>query len=176
MHLPIARQAHRVFGCNSYHHQIVKEHQPPRSNSSASSLLRCHSNRPWPVVRKPADPCSLAKKSLRPATWLVNLLARTNPSTLSSGDDGVRTRNLVVANHALSQLSYTPAIISGDDNLPNVGVRGFEPRTSALSELRSSQLSYTPGYARIDRPWQTKKTNLFRFGPIRLRDRATSNR
>jgi hypothetical protein len=25
-----------------------------------------------------------------------------------------------------------------------VGVRGFEPRTSALSELRSNQLSYTP--------------------------------
>ena len=27
---------------------------------------------------------------------------------------------------------------------PSVGVLGFEPRTSALSELRSSQLSYTP--------------------------------
>ena len=26
-----------------------------------------------------------------------------------------------------------------------MGVRGFEPRTSALSELRSNQLSYTPG-------------------------------
>ncbi len=25
-----------------------------------------------------------------------------------------------------------------------MGVRGFEPRTSALSELRSNQLSYTP--------------------------------
>jgi hypothetical protein len=29
-------------------------------------------------------------------------------------------------------------------NSPPVGVRGFEPRTSALSELRSNQLSYTP--------------------------------
>ena len=27
---------------------------------------------------------------------------------------------------------------------PHLGVRGFEPRTSALSELRSNQLSYTP--------------------------------
>jgi hypothetical protein len=27
---------------------------------------------------------------------------------VSGGDDGARTRNLVVANHALSQLSYTP--------------------------------------------------------------------
>ena len=29
-------------------------------------------------------------------------------------------------------------------SLPQLGVRGFEPRTSALSELRSNQLSYTP--------------------------------
>src|SRR5438445_621288 len=27
-----------------------------------------------------------------------------------------------------------------------MGVRGFEPRTSALSELRSNQLSYTPEF------------------------------
>ena len=51
-----------------------------------------------------------------------------------SGDDGGRTRDLRLAKPALSQLSY----------IPSVGVRGFEPRTSALSELRSSQLSYTP--------------------------------
>ena len=31
--------------------------------------------------------------------------------------------------------------------LPVVGVRGLEPRTSALSELRSNQLSYTPSDA-----------------------------
>lgn len=41
-----------------------------------------------------------------------------------------------------------------------MGVLGFEPRTSALSELRSSQLSYTPEASR-----QTKKPNRFRFGP-----------
>src|SRR3954471_22208090 len=40
-------------------------------------------------------------------------------------------------------------------------VLGFEPRTSALSELRSSQLSYT----RVP----TKKPNLLRFGPIHER-------
>src|SRR4051812_6851618 len=40
-------------------------------------------------------------------------------------------------------------------------VLGFEPRTSALSELRSSQLSYT----RVQR----KKPNLLRFGSIRER-------
>ena len=51
-----------------------------------------------------------------------------------SGDDRGRTGNLRLAKPALSQLSY----------IPSVGVRGFEPRTSALSELRSNQLSYTP--------------------------------
>src|SRR5947209_13767262 len=35
-------------------------------------------------------------------------------------------------------LSYIPVLS------PAMGVLGFEPRTSALSELRSSQLSYTP--------------------------------
>jgi hypothetical protein len=65
-----------------------------------------------PLFGNPPTRVRLQKKSLRPATWLVNLLARTGPSTLSSGDDGVRTRNLVVANHALSQLSYTPGLNS----------------------------------------------------------------
>ena len=66
------------------------------------------------------------------------LRARLLPSC---GDDGVRTRDLVVANHALSQLSYIPVSLVLTIAL---GVLGFEPRTSALSELRSSQLSYTP--------------------------------
>ena len=41
----------------------------------------------------------------------------------------------------LSQLSYSPIIL--------VGLRGLEPRTSSLSEMRSNQLSYKPnkGYA-----------------------------
>ena len=37
-----------------------------------------------------------------------------------------------------------------------VGVRGFEPRTSALSELRSNQLSYTPRIGK-SRPTTSRK-------------------
>src|SRR5204862_2614223 len=50
-----------------------------------------------------------------------------------------------------------------------MGVLGFEPRTSALSELRSSQLSYTPVF------WEQKKPNRIRFGsiPKRKLDRAS---
>ncbi len=54
----------------------------------------------------------------------------------------------------LYQLSYVPlsielrlAVGTGLHSTfpaPRVGVPGFEPGTSALSELRSSQLSYTP--------------------------------
>jgi len=72
---------------------------------------------------------------------------------LECGDDRDRTGNLRLAKPALSQLSYVPG--SGDRGqepnlLPPVswllamGILGFEPRTSALSELRSSQLSYIP--------------------------------
>lgn len=97
----------------------------------------------------------------------VNLQAeifRTFPPQVLSrtGDDGDRTRNLRLAKPALSQLSYVPEGRSSKMRSPNdesprplvirissfgllrVGVRGFEPRTSALSELRSNQLSYTP--------------------------------
>jgi hypothetical protein len=37
-------------------------------------------------------------------------------------------------------------VIQDEENRPwiQMGVPGFEPGTSALSELRSSQLSYTP--------------------------------
>jgi hypothetical protein len=52
-----------------------------------------------------------------------------------------------------------------------VGVLGFEPRTSALSELRSSQLSYTPDLRNaVTRHHQTKKPNHIRFGSPRQSD------
>ena len=55
------------------------------------------------------------------------------------GEEGTRTPDLLLAKQALYQLSYSPDRIV----FPRVRVLGFEPRTSALSELRSSQLSYT---------------------------------
>lgn len=46
---------------------------------------------------------------VNPYSPLIYLI-RVDDHLVSCGDDGARTRNLVVANHALSQLSYTPAI------------------------------------------------------------------
>ena len=61
-------------------------------------------------------------------------------------------------------LSYIPG--STATPFPDVGVLGFEPRTSALSELRSSQLSYTPPSCR---PGKQKKPNRVGFGSIQPR-------
>ena len=58
------------------------------------------------------------------------------------GADRDRTCDLLNANQALSQLSYSPKI-----NLmavDQVGLRGLEPRTSSLSGMRSNHLSYKP--------------------------------
>ena len=115
-------------------------------------------------------------------------------SRLACGDEGVRTPDLVVANHALSQLSYIPSrkdeirrmkdesnasvlfcfiLHNSSFSLSAVGVLGFEPRTSALSELRSSQLSYTPW---SNRGWTNKKAKPKRFGSTRagIWDRAST--
>ena len=66
----------------------------------------------------------------------------------TNGDDRDRTDNLCLARAALSQLSYVPLYRSIYHKytglLTGMGVRGLEPRTSALSELRSNHLSYTP--------------------------------
>ena len=61
------------------------------------------------------------------------------PTGIFFGDDRGRTGNLRLAKPALSQLSYVPQRARRF----GVGQPGFEPGTSALSELRSSQLSYT---------------------------------
>ena len=48
------------------------------------------------------------------------------------GDNRTRTDDLMLAKHALSQLSYTPL----------VDPAGFEPATPRLSSVCSNQLSY----------------------------------
>ena len=60
-----------------------------------------------------------------------------------------RTGDLLVANQALSQLSYSPdsnldVTSIGIESASSVGLSGVEPLTSRLSGVRSNQLSYRP--------------------------------
>ena len=70
----------------------------------------------------------------------------TNDGT--GGADRDRTGGLLVANQALSQLSYSPDL---------VGLGRLELPTSRLSGVRSSHLSYRPGGSKISRPFRSPK-------------------
>ena len=68
---------------------------------------------------------------------------------LPNGDNEIRTRDLLLARQALSQLSYTPRYIYIDFvklSRLTMGLNGLEPSTSRLSGVRSNQLSYKPIY------------------------------
>ena len=56
-----------------------------------------------------------------------------------------RTDDLMLAKHALSQLSYGPVSSPAGAHGVVVGLGGLEPPTSRLSSARSNQLSYKPG-------------------------------
>ena len=72
----------------------------------------------------------------------------------SCGADRDRTCDLFRARELLSQLSYSPKFL--------VGLRGLEPRTSSLSEMRSNQLSYKPHKSsKIKNLYRTFELNLF---------------
>src|SRR5262249_21280347 len=84
---------------------------------------------------------------------------------VAGGDDGTRTHDLLVANQALSQLSYVPAGSVVCDKQPGresaanwrsemVGLGGLEPPTLRLSGVRSNHLSYRPPRP-TPRPWDT---------------------
>jgi hypothetical protein len=110
---------------------------------------------------------SARRSCAKPASWLhrhVDRLMPTEPcrSRASGGARRDRTDDLMLAKHALSQLSYGPvgrrrakqtslrpslhprrSRSCGARTL--VGLGGLEPPTSRLSSARSNQLSYKPG-------------------------------
>jgi hypothetical protein len=61
----------------------------------------------------------------------------------NGGADRFRTGDLMLAKHALSQLSYSPMT---DYLRLMVGLGRFELPTSPLSGVRSNQLSYRPSF------------------------------
>src|ERR1700727_621762 len=91
----------------------------------------------------------------------------------SGGADRDRTGGLLVANQALSQLSYSPPCsfwfqapvprktleTRNSNSKPDflVGLDRLELSTSPLSGVRSSHLSYRPGWFKIPRPFPEPK-------------------
>ena len=65
----------------------------------------------------------------------------------TSGAEGIRTPDPLLARQVLSQLSYNPRLVLYSVCLSlwlAVGLNGLEPSTSRLSGVRSNQLSYKP--------------------------------
>jgi hypothetical protein len=78
-----------------------------------------------------------------------------------------RTDDLMLAKHALSQLSYGPVSRPAGAQRPVVvvGLGGLEPPTSRLSSARSNQLSYKPGRKKKSyaSPIKPIKTQVFPY-------------
>ena len=84
----------------------------------------------------PRTPLVTLSKSFLRITRLPTSSPNCQKAINLCGASRDRTDDLLVANQALSQLSYSPSFKRG---LSQVGLRGLEPRTSSLSEMRSNQ-------------------------------------
>ena len=142
--------------------------RPIRPSTECASSSQCQRSRtgrngggqrsPSPTVR----PSSCRARS-RPAKLInridkdrsgkprPNLALTPRPDLGGARRD--RTDDLMLAKHALSQLSYGPVSRPAGAQRPVVvGLGGLEPPTSRLSSARSNQLSYKPGRRRSPRP------------------------
>ena len=82
--------------------------------------------------------------------WHGGVAAKPESRLHVGGGERIRTDDIVLAKHALYQLSYTPGELSCLDRVvgplwgPLVGPERLELSTSRLSSARSNQLSYGP--------------------------------
>jgi hypothetical protein len=135
-----------------HHHHLASGDQKSRHACSApcckSLDATCHDfcpphipTSPLPLTNpRPFQCCEFGKiptgfPTVNPATQPILEFRKSRQTPrLFGGDDRDRTGNLRLAKPALSQLSY----------IPKMGAPRVELGTSALSELRSNQLSYAP--------------------------------
>ena len=133
--------------------------------------------------RRPFRPSS--RQALSRSTKLMNRIGRIGARPISltpvetsalslGGARRDRTDDLMLAKHALSQLSYGPVPRPAGAQRPIVvGLGGLEPPTSRLSSARSNQLSYKPGRKKKSTPAHgpSKPTEARGFHILRLRKR-----
>ena len=138
----------------AYHvlRRLLVPRHPPCALSSLTGIFTkvlplCLPSVSYSIVKELARRASAASGS-RKACRRRSLSApppSAEPSLVSGGDSGARTRSLRLAKPALSQLSYIPDSGAGCETAWSmVGLGGLEPPTSRLSGVRSNQLSYRP--------------------------------
>ena len=125
-----------------HNHRIIKELKSTRAGHLVSNHTGEGDLIGTPPQGQPIDPSIFenqpeANLSAKTSIWRRPGSNR-QPSACKTDALPVELRPLIASN-CLRNLS--PCLNSEQ---PRLGVLGFEPRTSALSELRSSQLSYTP--------------------------------
>jgi hypothetical protein len=120
------------------------DRQPPKLRFSGSpfgfKLILLHRIAPDPLIQERFS----RKDSLRRIYFEGLTLGSFNRTGGARRD---RTDDLMLAKHALSQLSYGPASrqrFRRRQRQSMVGLGGLEPPTSRLSSARSNQLSYKP--------------------------------
>jgi hypothetical protein len=154
---------------NFYRYRVVKEHLPwqaperpvsqtfalPLRGAGSTDQERTHSQVPLlEVSRRPFLPSD-------PQFTVVNLFV--NRTSIFLRDFSAILWRRSGSNRQPPACKAGALPVELRPRPKQVGALGFEPRTSALSGLRSSQLSYAPGAAP-----STRKPNLRWFGPIRL--------
>jgi hypothetical protein len=160
-------RVHRIvkeFG-NDFHRRPDRINLPVIVQRFAANSCQSCSCVPRAYIHKARSPGRQQFATFFPTFFVTLFRSFRQPSCCLflpaiSGDEGSRTPDILLAKQALYQLSYVPdsvgcsgsrlaakpQIASNLIHRRRVGVLGFEPRTSALSELRSSQLSYTPKF------------------------------
>jgi hypothetical protein len=139
--------------------------QRPSLSTRCVSSSRCQTRRRHAFsheAHRPDPGASLRKPASRLQTDRLHLIPFGSARQFPGGARRDRTDDLMLAKHALSQLSYGPegsewGVANGEwpsiryspftiRFSPNlVGLGGLEPPTSRLSSARSNQLSYKPG-------------------------------
>jgi hypothetical protein len=118
--------------------------------AEAAGATGCISSSRCQITRLPQAACEkhrlMAKRNAGLDDSTANPAAHGSSGARPGGARRDRTDDLVLAKHALSQLSYGPVSRpAGAQKADLVGLGGLEPPTSRLSSARSNQLSYKPG-------------------------------
>ena len=158
--------------------------RPTRPSTECASSSRCQRSEDQRRATEDRDPLRQpfrpsSRRALARPTKQINRIGRIGALrraqvSLDTLDIGGarrdRTDDLMLAKHALSQLSYGPVSRPAGGQRPVVvGLGGLEPPTSRLSSARSNQLSYKPGRRKKSTPAHRTQSRSRRGASISLK-------